>query len=127
MKKLYFLLLLLSACSRQGGDGDSVQVLNAKDFNDRIEANAVLLDVRTPEEFTSGHIPDAINLDYKSGNFSDRLDSLDKSKDYMVYCLSGVRSGKAADLMKEKGFNSITTLDGGMEAWVAEGLPVQHN
>jgi phage shock protein E len=127
MKKLYFLLLLLSACSRQGGDGDGVQVLNAKDFNDRIEANAVLLDVRTPEEFTSGHIPDAINLDYKSANFSDRLDSLDKSKDYMVYCLSGVRSGKAADLMKEKGFNSITTLDGGMEAWVAEGLPVQHN
>jgi phage shock protein E len=81
-----------------------------------------VLDVRTPEEVAEGVIPGAIVLDYKSADFKTSLDSLDKSKTYFVYCASGGRSGKTADLMKQENFNAVYSLAGGMKAWTEAGL-----
>lgn len=84
--------------------------------------DAVLLDVRTPEEVRNGYLKGALNFDFKSPQFSILIEGLDKEKPYLVYCASGIRSGKAADLMREKGFKQVYTLEGGLNAWKSEKL-----
>jgi rhodanese-related sulfurtransferase len=86
---------------------------------------AVLLDVRTAEEYGEGHLAQARNVDYKRDDFRQQVARLDKSKPYFVYCKAGVRSGKAADIMKELGFRQVYTLDGGIDEWEDEELPVE--
>jgi rhodanese-related sulfurtransferase len=127
MRKALLMAMVLVACNRENPQdaASSVRSLSAAEFSEEIGNDAVLLDVRTPEEFSAGHIAGAVNLDFKANDFEDKLKSLDKSKDYMVYCAVGGRSGKAAVLMKDMGFSSITTLEGGLEAWAADGRPVE--
>jgi rhodanese-related sulfurtransferase len=86
---------------------------------------AVLLDVRTAEEYEEGHLAQARNVDYKRDDFRQQVGKLDKSKPYFVYCKAGVRSEKAADIMKELGFRQVYTLDGGIDEWEDEDLPVE--
>jgi rhodanese-related sulfurtransferase len=87
--------------------------------------SAVLLDVRTAEEYREGHLAQAHNVDYKRDDFRQQVGKLDKSKPYFVYCKAGVRSEKAADIMKELGFRQVYTLDGGIDEWEDEDLPVE--
>ena len=84
----------------------------------------VVLDVRTPQEFQSGHIKGAINLDFYAPDFPQQLDKLDKTKTYVVYCRSGNRSGKTVQLMKRLGFQRVYDVQGGIKAWTARGLPL---
>ncbi len=86
---------------------------------------AVLLDVRTAEEYEDGHLAQARNVDYKRDDFRRQVGKLDKSKPYFVYCKAGVRSEKAADIMKELGFRQVYTLEGGIDEWEDEDLPVE--
>ncbi len=80
--------------------------------------NAVILDVRTPEEMEEGYIPDAINIDiYLGQEFLDQLEELDKSKNYYVYCRSGNRSRQACLLMKQSGIPNAYNLEGGIIEW----------
>ena len=65
-------------------------------------------------------IPGAQVIDFKAAGFETEIDKLDKSKTYFVYCASGKRSSKAADQMKEKGFDKVFVLDGGVKAWQEE-------
>lgn len=120
MKK-YFLFLLLIACS--GNKSDTV--LTPQDFNTKYEAteNAILLDVRTPEEIAGGKIANAENIVWDD-SFADKLSGLD-NKPIFIYCGSGIRSAKAAVVLKEKGYNQVYELEGGMKAWVAAGMPVE--
>jgi rhodanese-related sulfurtransferase len=84
--------------------------------------DAVLLDVRTPEEIEQGKIAGATPMNFKDEDFDTRLSALDKDKPYFVYCAVGGRSGKTVNLMKEKGFTKIYNLQGGFEAWKEKGL-----
>jgi rhodanese-related sulfurtransferase len=86
---------------------------------------AVLLDVRTAEEYGEGHLAQARNVDYKRDDFRQQVGKLDKSKPYFVYCKAGVRSAKAADIMKELGFRQVYTLEGGIDEWEDEDFPVE--
>jgi rhodanese-related sulfurtransferase len=86
----------------------------------------IILDVRTPEEFATGFIAGAINLDFKSAEFAGKLDGLDKSKTYLVYCRAGGRSAKAMAMMKEKGFERVYNLRGGITEWNAQKLPLKN-
>ena len=96
--------------------------------NERAQAlteqpQAVVLDVRTEEEFESGYIPNAINIDIRMGpSFIDEINSLDKNKSYYVYCRSGARSSQAVQLMRELGFNNTFNLLGGILDWEGEVL-----
>ena len=83
-----------------------------------------IIDVRTPQEYATGHIPQAINLDYRSQTFSEEIGKLDKSEAYVIYCQSGNRSGKALDVMKGLGFKEVYGITGGITQWSAEGLPI---
>lgn len=85
------------------------------------DENAVILDVRTEDECNEGIIPKAINIDiYKGQGFIYRIDELDKSKNYYVYCRSGGRSGQACNLMNQMGFENTYNLLGGMSQWQGE-------
>jgi rhodanese-related sulfurtransferase len=130
MKKLFFFILLVTAaCGKGHHESEDYSLKNGSltpsQFEEMISDTTVLLDVRTPEEFAEGFIAGAVNLDYKADQFEHKLDSLDKSRTYLVYCAAGGRSDKAAQIMKAKGFTSIVTLDGGMNAWTADGRPVR--
>ncbi|RNL85657.1 rhodanese-like domain-containing protein [Sinomicrobium pectinilyticum] len=82
------------------------------------DKNAIVLDVRTEEEFEEGYIPNAINIDIRQGqDFIDELEKLDKSKTYYVYCRSGARSAKACAIMDQLGFEEAHNLLGGIMEW----------
>ena len=96
--------------------------LGAPKFAEKIaEPDVVVLDVRTPEEFNSGHIPNAINIDIYSDYFRTDISALDKSKSYAVYCRSGKRSVDASSEMDLTGFKSTFNLTGGIIEWVDSG------
>lgn len=88
--------------------------------NFKDDENAVLLDVRTIEEFSEGHIAEALNIDVFSPNFKEEIEKLDKNKAYYVVCRSGGRSSSAAGAMESLGFKKVSNLDGGMMAWMGE-------
>ncbi|SET42821.1 rhodanese-like domain-containing protein [Hymenobacter actinosclerus] len=71
------------------------------------QPNVVLLDVRTPEEYATGHLPGSANLDFRAPDLAARLHKLDPKKTYVLYCASGNRSNKTAVLMQEKGFKHV--------------------
>ena len=87
-------------------------------------ANFIILDVRTPEEYASGHLPFSINRDISSTSFRGDIEKFDKDKMYLVYCSTGVRSAAASKIMVEFGFKYIYNMTGGFSAWAAAGLPV---
>ncbi len=86
--------------------------------------NFVILDVRTPEEYQSGHIDGAINVDFYAPDFPQQLDKLDKNKVYVLYCRSGNRSGRTVPLMKQLGFREVYEIQGGISNWLRKGLPL---
>lgn len=87
------------------------------------DKNFKILDVRTPDEYNTGHIERAINIDFNSDTFKDILSKLDKSGEYLVYCRSGSRSSGAVEVMEEMKFTTIYHMNGGIIEWSAEGLP----
>ena len=91
----------------------------------RQQTNAVVLDVRTPKEFTAGHIPGAVNIDWNASDFASKAAALDKSKTYLVHCAVGGRSAKASDKMTALQFTDVYNLEGGMKAWENAGKPVE--
>ena len=84
----------------------------------------VILDVRTPAEYSSGHIEDAINIDVNSGSFVSEVEALDKDNTYLVYCRSGIRSASARDTMAQLDFMNIYNMNGGIMEWQSAGFPV---
>ena len=84
--------------------------------------DCVIIDVRTPEEFNTGHISKAINISYLSEDFWDRLKAFAPSKYFFVYCRSGRRSIRACTLMRNGGFDNtrIFNLDGGYSLFLEE-------
>jgi rhodanese-related sulfurtransferase len=89
----------------------------------QLGAELTVIDVRTADEYASGHLEGAVNYDIEGGQFSALVEPLDRSKPYMVYCHSGRRSAIAADAMVAAGFTQIYDV-GGIADWLAAGLPV---
>jgi rhodanese-related sulfurtransferase len=82
------------------------------------DENAVILDVRTENECNEGSIADSINIDiYEGQGFIAKLEALDKTKKYYVYCRSGARSAKACEVMEGLGFAYTYNLLGGILEW----------
>ena len=102
--------------------------LNVKEFAETIAQEGVtILDVRTPEEFAEGFIEAARNIDFYRDDFEIEINSLDKDSSYALYCRSGKRSGRAAEMMQNAGFLSVFNLDGGMIDWANAGMPRVNN
>lgn len=117
MKYLLILLFVgILSCNQNSNKDEIVSVadLSKVDFKD--EQN-VLLDVRTPEEFTQGHIQNAINIDVNSEQFDAEIQKLDKNKTYYVYCQAGTRSSKASSRLLRNGFKNIVNLKDGYSSY----------
>jgi rhodanese-related sulfurtransferase len=84
----------------------------------------VLIDIRTPEEFMSGYIEGAVNINYHDNDFIEKLDKLDKNKTYLIYCRTGRRSGDTLNVMKRLNFKKVYRILGDIVRWKAEGLPL---
>lgn len=112
------ILTIIVSCVAQSGD-----VLSPKDFKTKMSQPATVLDVRSGSEFKSGHLENAVNIDINGGQFETLSVKLDKSKPVLVYCLAGVRSKKAGQMLRNKGFK-VLELQGGIEAWQESGFPV---
>ncbi len=95
--------------------------LSPDSFWNQIKAtkNAIILDVRTPAEFATGHIRNAVNIDFLANDFWDRVEELPCSHDIFVYCRSGRRSIRTCTLMRNGGFDNqkIFNLEGGYTLW----------
>ena len=96
--------------------------VNVEDFAALIDTSntGLLLDVRTDAEFIEGHLKGATQLNFYEASFEASLDAMDKNIPVFVYCRNGGRSGKTAKKMKEKGFESVYNLEGGIIAWQRE-------
>jgi phage shock protein E len=84
----------------------------------------VIIDVRTPEEFATGHLVGAINIDIQSPDFRDRVMALDTDGDYFIYCRSGNRSGQAINQMFQMGFTNMVNGGSVQEASTTSGISV---
>lgn len=102
--------------------GQSISILQATQLIN--QGKGVVVDVREPGEFAAGHLRDAKNIPL--GELSNRMGELDKfkSKALIVVCQAGTRSARAVGQLKKAGFNEAFSLDGGVAAWQAQGLPI---
>lgn len=83
-----------------------------------------LIDIRTPEEFATGHLKNAELMNFYDKDFRDRLLNMNRHQPTIIYCRSGNRSGKALEMMRELGFRNTYDIQGGTLAWQAAGLPL---
>ncbi len=119
-------LLSFMGCNAQSQNNDQgtamVNHISQADFQKIVtDEKALVMDVRTPGEISSGIIKGAtLFADFNSNDFAKKVESLDKSKTYIVYCRSGARSNSAANYMVSKGFKKVYNLKGGISNWNGE-------
>ena len=119
---LFLFCFLFISCAAQ----EVNQPVSVTQFENEIKQKDVqVLDVRTAEEFNSGHIENSFQADWTNPQqFKERVGFLDKNKPVYVYCLSGGRSAAAAKWLEENGFNDVKNLKGGITAWKNSDKPL---
>lgn len=109
----------LAGCS---SSNDAINKVDPVAFNDVVtQPGVIVLDVRTPEEFQTGHLVNAININLEGSDFASEVSKLDKNSTVAVYCRSGNRSGVATKQMAELGFTDMYDMQGGIVEWQAAG------
>lgn len=122
MRKLISVISILLffsfwSCNAQNG-GSEIQHVGVAEFEQAMKIEgAQLIDVRTTNEYRSGHIEGASLHNIRNIDFEENMDKLDKNKPVLVYCKSGGRSSRAASVLQKKGFTNIYNLEGGFTAW----------
>lgn len=114
----FFALLVLAACGSKG----SYQNVGPHQLYQALDQGALIVDVRTPEEFAQGHVPGAVNLPLQE--IAAWADKLPKDKPVYLYCRSGNRSRQAAEYLKKKGYTNLYNLEGGVLAIERAGFPL---
>lgn len=131
MKHIFSFILLLSGMSIYAQNHSSSHQISheVETFYADADVNMVMqhmrsasddiifIDVRSAEEVQQGKIGKALEIDFKSKDFDKKIESLDKSKRYVVYCYNGSLSSKAAAKMKQAGFKQILNLKDGYKSW----------
>lgn len=124
LKIIILAIVTLAITSCKGQPSKNIQTIDAVAFSKAIQAtpNPQVVDVRTPEEFASGHLIQAQNVNWMNPDFVANSAKYDKSKPIFVYCKSGGRSHKAAEKLAELGFTKVIEMEGGILKWDAAGL-----
>lgn len=104
-----------------------IREIAPNDARDRIEAGALALDVREPDEFAAGHVHGAVNiprglLEYKAPAHEALQDP---ASPVVVYCGSGGRAALAADTLQELGYTNVASIEGGYKSWTQGGNPTE--
>ena len=122
MENILFLLSIVILISCVNTNLQIIEDINAEKFHQLIEeGDAIIIDVRTSQEFNSGHIIDATNIDFYSEDFTEKLKIVRKDVPIYVYCRSGGRSSSAANKMEKLGFTKVYNMIGGIGSWQSEG------
>ena len=125
MKKLLSAIAgLLFAGQAMAQNVENVEVNQFKQYIDTYQ-QAYILDVRTPREYAAGKIPGSVNININDPQFQQKIAELDPSRPVLVYCLSGGRSSRAANMLANGGFTAVYNLTGGIRAWSASGQKVE--
>ena len=124
--KYIFIFSTIFSCSLI--NNESINQINSDELIEFIELNdAILVDVRTEDEYNSGYIENSLNIDYFSNEFSVNADKLDKTIPIILYCRSGKRSSMSANKISKLGFKEIYNLEGGILEWIEEGNVIVFN
>lgn len=117
--------IFLTGCKEPAHSQESV--ISPIEFQEKITKvqDIQLIDVRTPEEFSEGHVTNAQNIDFYSDDFKEQVSKLDPEKPTYVYCRSGIRSAKSAEILKDLGFKEVYDMKGGFTNWAAEELAIE--
>lgn len=110
-----FILMTFNILAQNGGGYENIDVAQFKEL--MTDSNVVILDVRTPKETAQGKIEGTKEINFFDPKFKVKVQNLDKSKTYLIYCRSGNRSGKACNIMAKNGFENLYNLKGGFNAW----------
>ncbi|MBT2162435.1 rhodanese-like domain-containing protein [Zobellia barbeyronii] len=114
--KFYYLLVTLFVvnlgCVQSKGK-------HITEFSQNDIDSGILVDVRTPEEFSAGHLDNALNINWFDTDFIKSVDTIDRARPVYVYCKMGGRSAKAAHVLDSLGFSKVVNLEGGYDAFVA--------
>lgn len=102
--------------------GHSVPEVTPEEARRRQQAGALIVDVREPEEWRTGHIPGAVHVPL--GELSARLGEFDPEQEMILVCRSGNRSAHATMLLQQAGFRQVYNLAGGLIAWGRQQLPL---
>lgn len=121
-----FLIVSFVAISCNGQESKIIKTIVPKDFAEAINTtqNPQILDVRTPPEFSEGHITNAANVNWLGDHFIIEVEKFDKTKPVFIYCRSGARSKKASEKLQELGFKNINEMQGGIISWNNTGLSI---
>jgi phage shock protein E len=118
-----FFVTLVSALSCNAAP----PIISQNDLLEELEEGSALLilDVRSQDEYRSGHVPQAINIPHYQ--LASRLEELPAMKDreIVTYCERGPRAGVAEDILKKAGFTAVRHLEGDMYSWRRNGLPIE--
>ena len=125
LRFVFFSLLLVYSC--QIFDSKDINVISDTQFIEIQDTDYILVDVRTIEEYESGHIQDAVNFDFYSESFQKEILSIDKRSSIILYCRTQNRSIKTANYLKENGYKEITVIEGGITSWVKNGNDLVYN
>ena len=119
LRFVFFFLLLFYSC--QIFESNEINEISDIQFTEIQDTDYILVDVRTAEEYESGHIQDAVNFDFYSESFQNDILTLDKNSSIILYCRTQNRSTKTANYLKENGYKEITVKVGGITSWVKNG------
>ena len=115
------ILLLILTFSCDYLSPTKIDFISDSDLIEMHEIDYIIIDVRTYDEFSSGYIKNAINLDFYSETFQNDILSIDKNSPIVLYCRTNNRSTKTASILKDNGFKEISVLEGGITDWVKNG------
>jgi len=118
---VFFLAVLSSQCNigqsaKSTSDASEIKLLNPDEFAKQ-SSKQIIIDVRTPKEFESGHIKEALNINFMDNGFLEQMAKLNMDKPVYLYCRSGKRSAAAAKKLKDLGFKDVSDLEGGILNW----------
>ena len=125
LRFVFFFLLLFYSC--QIFESNEINEISDIQFTEIQDTDYILVDVRTAEEYESGHIQDAVNFDFYSESFQNDILTLDNSSSIILYCRTQNRSTKTANYLKENGYNEISVIAGGITSWVKNGNDLVYN
>ena len=117
--------LLVSVAYAEDPAPSEAPSITAAELNAQRESGAgpVVIDVRTPEEFATGHIPGALNIPFDQ--VAGRIGEVEAPNGVALYCMVGPRARKGETALLASGYETVFHLDGGLAAWQAAGLPVE--
>ena len=119
--RYFFIVILpifLCSCTKQ------FEYISVEEFNNFYDNEFELIDVRTVEEFQSGHILGAINIDFSSLDLLDEINEIDTYSNLIIYCRTDNRSRKSAKILADNKYKNVYVIKGGIDEWTSQGNPL---